>query len=255
MNRPHLAALGEAAAFEHALRASLRIRPDAELAACLDRLRAHHTAALYHLPDTGNTSAEPHEPRDIARAWAETALSISATTSGGAYARQVAAAHAHHRVQHLTRTDPCPYCRAPRHREHHTSRLGHTPRTVIHCPRRGPALSEPADAPACTVDIPPAPHPGAPVLVRVLIGTGDADTDIPCAVHLRPRTTRHGPHDHAFASIAPGTPHTFTLAMPARPIPELDRIRVIHADGFRLSFRQFRVPCLPDDRPTAPPRT
>ncbi|MFF7249918.1 hypothetical protein ACFZBU_39215 [Embleya sp. NPDC008237] len=248
-----LAVLSEAAAFEHALRASLRIRPDAELAACLDRLRAHHTAAVDHLLDTSSASTDLHEPRDIARAWAETALSISATTSGGAYARQVAAAHAHHRVQHLTPTDPCPYCRAPRHREHHTSRLGHSPRTAIHCPRCGPALSEPADAPACTVDVPRALHPGAPVLVRVSIATAGTGTDIPCAVHLRPRTTRAGSHDHAFANIAPGTPHTFTLAMPARPIPELDRIWVIHADGFRLSFRQFRVPSLPTDEKLAPP--
>ncbi|NUK16248.1 hypothetical protein [Streptomyces lunaelactis] len=64
------------------------------------------------------------------------------------------------------------------------------------------------------------------------------------AVHLRPRSTRRGSYDHRVIAAPPG-PHTIRLTMPEHPMPELDRLWVVHAHRFHIAYYQQRLPVLP----------
>ncbi|WP_329431258.1 hypothetical protein OG339_47700 (plasmid) [Streptosporangium sp. NBC_01495] len=71
-------------------------------------------------------------------------------------------------------------------------------------------------------------------------------------MHLRPRTTRLSPYGHQRLPATAGT-HVITFTVPHDLLPELDRLWVIHADRFALSFHQQRIPALPGDCDTEPP--
>ncbi|MFC1435370.1 hypothetical protein ACEZDB_32490 [Streptacidiphilus sp. N1-3] len=236
------AALREADAFEHALRASLRTRPDRALGNCLDTMTKQRTQATEVLWQAVREPDHPDHPlvlQELADGWARAALTICSATASGAFSRQWDAARIHHQVDHHSDAGPCAYCGAPRTREHLRSPLL-APRTAIQCPRCGPAVNLPGHNHPIDIRAPHVLQPGQAATITITLPSSAAGL---VHVHLRPRTTSNGPYDHTLFTASPG-PHTITLAMPQYPTPELDRLWIIHAQRFRLAFYQERIPTI-----------
>lgn len=235
--------LADADAFEHALRAALHERPDQDLAACLKEMTAHRQEALAILLTAVRAPDGQWQSRmeEQSLRWAHATLAILSRTRGGAFSRQLTAARAHHRTSRWSPAPACGYCRAPREYEHLASPLGLTGRRTVRCPKCGPALSLPAPLEPLDVKVPQALVPGQPAALHV---TFPEQARGLCAVHLRPRSTRRGSYDHAVLPAAPGR-HTVTLTPPADPLPELDRLWVVHANDFHVAYHQYRLPLLP----------
>ncbi|GAA2254450.1 hypothetical protein GCM10010232_49440 [Streptomyces amakusaensis] len=244
------ARLDDAEALDHGLAASLDRRPDADLSACLQEMTSHRQAALSTLLEAVRTPDEAWEDHieEHSMNWGHAVLSILSRTRGGAFSRQLAASRAHHRTSHWSPAPACGHCRAPREYEHLISPLGLTERRTLRCPRCGPALSLPPTLPPLDVGVPPALFPGRPADVHVTLP--DRARGL-LAVHLRPRSTRRGPYDHAVLAATAGR-HTVTLTVPEKPVPELDRLWTVHADRFHLAYHQHRIPLLPHQKETVP---
>ncbi|MFG1879588.1 hypothetical protein ACGFIV_32620 [Sphaerisporangium sp. NPDC049003] len=246
------ARIEEAAAFESALRASLHHRPDLDLDNCLTEIATHRLHAaesmLCALRSHTDSGIHVRELEEASLAWSHSVLAILSRTRGGAFTRQVTAARAHHRTEHLSVADPCPHCAAPRTREHLVSTLGLAPRITVGCPRCGAALSLPDHTPPLTIRSPQALHPGHRARIDIVVPDS---ADGLLAVHLRPRSTRLGSYDHRVIPAVPGV-QTVILTIPRHPIPELDRLWVLHAHHFALAFHQRRIPTLPGDCDTGP---
>ncbi|MFJ4774043.1 hypothetical protein ACIP88_33880 [Streptomyces uncialis] len=232
--------LTDAEALEHGLTASLEHRPDADLSACLHAMAVHRQAALGTLLTAVRTPDAAWEDRieDHSLNWGHAVLSILHRTRGGAFSRQLTAARAHHHTSHWSPAPACGHCRAPREYEHLTSPLGLTARRALRCPKCGPALSLPTTLLPLGVAGPPTLLPGRPADVHVTVPERARGL---FAVHLRPRSTRRGPYDHAILAATSGR-HTVTLTVPEKPVPELDRLWAVHADRFHLAYHQHRVP-------------
>ncbi|MFF1678420.1 hypothetical protein ACFVYG_20575 [Streptomyces sp. NPDC058256] len=244
--------LADAHAVERALHASLQRRPDPELAACLVEMATPRAAAadslLAALRD--RSPIEEWEPQLEAqsRLWAVAALSILSRTRGGAFSRQLVASRAHHFTERWSTARPCPYCHAPRETEHLASPIGLTRRRTVRCPKCGPALSLPTAFQEIEVKAPTALHPGEEAEVTVRLPASAVGL---LAIHLRPRSTRRGSYDHQVTAATPG-PHTIRLTMPEHPLPELDRLWVVHAHRFHIGYHQQRLPVITSGTATGP---
>ncbi|MFJ1936604.1 hypothetical protein ACIOGZ_28580 [Kitasatospora sp. NPDC088160] len=232
----------EATLFEAALGDSLAHRPDPGLDQCLRSMADVRAAAQTLLRRTAPTRRLDHEELErLAHQWAEHALALLTRTRGGAFGRQLTALRATHRIHGTTPAPPCPHCAMPLTAQHLTSVLGPCDRIAVTCPRCGPAHSHPTGQPPLTVHAPAAVHPGRPFTLTV-----DGPERGLLAVHLSPRSSRSGSYAHTTTDLAPG-PLTVGLDVPTGLVPELDRLWLVHADRFRLSLHQRRVPVLPTE--------